>query len=276
VTYLAFPQLERVGRLGNQLWQIASTLGLARRHGLEPRFPSSWSYRPYFSIPDEYFEPVEESTPQATSLGDLAHLDWRTRVYLQDLTFIEDVEEEIDRWFQPSERASEIMAERIGLLTDDPTLVIHVRRGDNLVQEPCYPIPSIEYYLDAVRRHPDHDVVIFGDDYEWNRRVLSPLIQDTDWRVQVWTIEGVPRPKEHEPNYMTAPILDWIDLFAMASFDTAFCLSNSTMGWWAAWLSGSSDVCYPDPWYGPELDINQAGYIDGSLMMPKAWEERAA
>jgi hypothetical protein len=278
VTYLTFPQLERVGRLGNQLWQIASTLGLARRYGYEPRFPPTWSYRPFLSIPDEFFEPATARCLEAVVLDDLNHLDARTRIYMQDLSFIEGVEDEIWEWFLPSERAREQMNAALPSAWVMPVLVIHVRRGDNLNAQHCYPIPSMNYYLGAVETHPRHDVVIFGDDGRWNRDVLKPTIEKA-YDNHVQTVHGVPRPKEHEPDYMTAPILDWIDLFAMVELSQdfgAFCLSNSTLGWWSAWLANCHDVCYPDPWYGPALDKNAEGYIDGSLMMPKTWRKTNA
>jgi len=205
-------------------------------------------------------------------LSDLDHMDERTRIYLQDLSFIAEVEDEVRAYFQPSTEALTHLVEGPkGILT---TLVIHVRRGDNVNQQDCYPLPSIDYYLDAVHRHPRfEEVAIFGDDYEWNRSVLEPRVHAVGFRglpgqfPWVTTVQGLPRPKEHEPNYMTAPVYDWVDLFLMSRGD-AFCLSNSTLGWWAAWLSGSTDVCYPDPWYGETLS-----YIDSSLMMPSQWQK---
>jgi hypothetical protein len=129
----------------------------------------------------------------------------------------------------------------------------------------------MRYYLDAIGRHPDLPVMVYGDDVDWNMNELKPRAQMFR-QLPVMVIGGIPRPKEHEPNYMTAPIFDWVDLFAMAR-GSAFCLSNSTMGWWSAWLSGSDDVCYPKPWFGPALDIHQDGYIDASLMFPGGWME---
>jgi hypothetical protein len=252
--YLTFRNLEKVGRLGNQLWQIASTIGLARRHGMEPRFPPGWSYRKWFSIPDEMFSHV--------------HMDERTRIYMQDLSFIAEVEGEVRSYFRPSVDALEYLRKTQPL--PSPMVVVHVRRGDNVNQQDCYPLPSIEYYVQAVLRHLGYGVVLFGDDFEWNRSVLAPILRMTGASVHV--VKGLPRPKEHETSYMTAPIFDWVDLFSMVA-GTAFCLSNSTLGWWSAWLSGSDDVCYPSPWYGPALDIRQQGYIDGSLMMPPEWQK---
>jgi hypothetical protein len=257
MSYLTFPALERCGRLGNQLWQIASTIGLARRYGMDPLFPPTWSYRQFFSIPDELFgtEPGTESY----TLHDVSHLKGAA-IYLQDLSLFDEDTAEIEKMLAPRRIEWDMLKES--------TLCIHVRRGDNLVQAPFYPLPTLDYYLRSVKDHPDHDVLIFGDDHPWNRDVLVPHAQAVTAR-PVHAIQGVPRPKEHEPNYMSAPILDWRDLFLAARCD-AFCLSNSTLGWWMAYLSRSDDVVYPDPWYGP-AQKEATGFDDHRLMMPELW-----
>jgi hypothetical protein len=264
VTYLTFQQLERSGRLGNCLWEIASTIGLARRHGMEPRFNPSWSYRRWFSIPDEFFEDVR-GTP-AWTLPDVEHIDERTRVYLQDLSLWSNVEDEVRSYFQPSPEAQAVIAEK-EWRSERPVLAIHVRRTDAVTQPDHYPLPSIDYYLDSIGE--GREVEIYGDDFEWNRQVLAPKARErTDFEVRV--IEGLPRPAPHMADWLTVPIVDWLDLFLMAQAQ-AFTLSPSTFGWWSAWLSGSHDVVYPDPWYGPGLD-----FVDASLMIPATWKRMAA
>lgn len=269
---LGFPALGQIGRLGNQLWQIASTIGLARRYGYEPRFPVDWAYRQWFSLPEEMFGiPSECIDVRQVQWPELAHIDPRTQVYLQDLALFREVETEIRRCFRPSYPAKARYASAV-ILSSRPVLVIHVRRGDN-VYDPgvpnkgdYYPLPSLSYYLNAVQEHQSHAVAIYGDDYEWNRDVLFPRVSEiTPFGVHL--VRGVPRPKEHEPEYAAAPVLDWIDLFAMIH-GQAYCLSNSTMGWWAAWLSGARDVTIPDPWYGPLLK-----WVDSGLMMPSEWKK---
>ena len=47
---ISFSQLGKYGRLGNQLFQVASTMGLAEKHGAQVTFPA-WEYEQYFETP---------------------------------------------------------------------------------------------------------------------------------------------------------------------------------------------------------------------------------
>jgi hypothetical protein len=262
---ITFNELGYVGRLGNQLWQVASTIGLAWRNNTNPMFPTSWMYRPYFNVPDEMFADGCIGTP-AQNMPELSHIDPRTRIYLQDLSFIAPFSSEIRQFFSPSALAKE------QLRVWEDTLSVHVRRGDN-VYDPgvpdkhlYYPVPSVRYYLAAIEQFPEYDnVAIFTDDYAWCVEVLKPQIPRN-----VEVVYGVARPKEHEPDFLTAPVLDWIDLFGMVSC-SAHVLSNSTLGWWGAWLAGDDRAVHPSPWYGPALP-----YVNSSLMMPASWQEMDA
>ena len=260
---LSFTMLERVGRLGNQAIQVAATIGLARRYGYRVLLPERWSYRPFFSIPDEMFTPAPGTYHESYLLPDLHHIAPDYRVYMQDVSLWADEADEIRSYFAPSPRAREIMAERLRLPTE-PWLCVHVRRGDNVHQQEHYPLPSHRYYTAAAAEHPDMPVVVFGDDFEWNTTVMVPLLADR----RVTVIPSITRPKEHEPDYMTAPILDWVDLLAMAQA-SAFVLSNSTLGVFAAWLAGTDQVTVPTPWYGPALPG-----IDIDLLLPAGWQRR--
>lgn len=124
------------GRLGNQLWQVASVLGASRRLGEKPFLPD-WDYRPYFNVPDEWFEsPVGRVREAVKFMGDRVHVDQRS--YLQDWDMIVDVQDELREVFAPSELALTILRrhleetgqEWLWYLPDD-AISLHVRRGDN-------------------------------------------------------------------------------------------------------------------------------------------------
>lgn len=264
-----FPLLGRAGRLGNQLHQIASTAGLASAGGGEPWFPR-WSYERYFDVPAEFFHdgppPGDAAAPAAEQL--VPHIDLRAAVYLQDIRLWAHIADEVRGWFAPSSWA----AERLRRFDDfarlpRPILGVHVRRGDNVPgQDPgtpdkhlYHPLPAPSYYetaMAALRGETRYrSVACFSDDIAWCREHLA-----ADYHH-----DGTARPKEHEPAYATAPILDWIDFHLLARCD-GFVLSNSTFGAWAAYLNPGAPTTVPWPWFGPKLD-----YIDAALMIPDGW-----
>ena len=89
---ITYRQLGRNGQLGNQLWQIASTAGIAHREGDVAGFPF-WRYRRYFSVPEAMF-PDLSSIP-SRDLG----LD-----YLQNVENFKGIEGAIRAYFSPAPR----------------------------------------------------------------------------------------------------------------------------------------------------------------------------
>ncbi len=271
--FVVFPELEKCGRLGNTLHQIASTVGLARKHGLRPLFPAEYSYRPYFSIPDEFFAPrnvlVQTSHVHAASL--VPHLDPRTAIYLQDLSLWADVADEVRAMFEPSDRAKEELI-RGGDVRG--SLALHIRRGDNLVQQEFYPVAPLEFWLAAVDQYPPRQPIrLYSDDMEWCITVLAPALEAMGRHPVLGAghLVSKPRLKEHEQGYWSETATDWIDLLLLAR-NEHYVIANSSFGWWGAWLSRSKDVHYQWPFYGPRLSVEHGGYADATLMMPPEWK----
>lgn len=259
---ITFPLLGNLGRLGNQLWQIASTIGLAHAHNVAPRFPP-WAYMRYFSVPEEFF--VERPNGiEATAL--VPHMDERAAGYLQDYGLWVDVAPHIRSYFKPSSLALATLEnyEEFAALPR-PILGVHVRRGDNVQENDpgtpnkhlYHPMPTVEWYLEAMRalREGTKSVAVFSDDPAWCREHIPADYYH----------EGTVRPKEHEPAYASAPVLDWIDLF-LYSRCQRHVISNSSYAWWGAFLSGDNCPVYPWPWFGPRIS-----YVDAALMFPPLW-----
>lgn len=252
MTYLTFPRLGSVGRLANQLWQIASTIGMARQFGMDPLFPPDWAYRRVYSIPDEMF-----GTEQGIISSDLAtDLEPSERPFLQDRALWEDVEDEVLRLFQPSAWAEKILArEKAFMALKSPVLSVHVRRGD-LVRENWtvpdtnlyHPLRPLSYYNDAIEDLGgiSASIAVFGEDPAWNRENIP-----ADWY------------SYHAPDN---PDVDWIDLFLMSRC-ARHILSNSTYGVWGVYLSNDKEPIYPENWYGPKV------VADNHAMVLPTWRE---
>lgn len=269
---ISCPQLGHAGRLGNQLFQIAATLGLAETYGATIQFPP-WDYEPFFSVPKRLFGDIDADAVDMRTL--LPHIDERARDYAQDYNLFSDVEEQIRRWFDPSDYAREVLSDERFNWVDDlpkPVLAIHVRRGDLVAELPgiaaYHPLRPMSYYDEALKIHqaypnPHRSILIFSDDIPWCREAFAKYKDE-----EIHFFEGgESRFREFEPEHATQPITDWIDFQVMAKC-YRFIIGNSTFAWWAAFNSYSDCVIYGTPWFGPALD-----YIDASLMFPPLWIE---
>lgn len=259
---ITFSPLGNSGRLGNQLWQIAATLGIADKLGEEVNFPR-WSYEDLFCIPKELFVDATHGT-EAHETHLVTHIDPRARIYLQDYNLWKDIKDKVIDWFQPSEHAENLLADikqaRPLLYLPRPLLSVHVRRGDNVTNPPgIHPLRPTDYYYTAMSQFEYASTAFFSDDPKWTQ---DKFYDDGDF-----FFHGTPRPKEHEPEYATAPVLDWIDLQLMTKCDFHI-LSNSTYSYWAAMIARSQGVVYPAPWFGKKLP-----YINAALMFPEDWIE---
>lgn len=240
--YITYEWLWRNGRLGNQLWQIASTAGVAAANvDAVPRFPK-WEYQPYFNVPEEFF--VDALPAERLDLG---------TDYLQDLRHIRHIEDQVRDWFEPSDQVEGEIARRHPWFFDfGHFTAVHIRRGDYVGLPNHFPAPTLGYYSTAAKlileEVPDTTFVVFSDDPDWcEENLKSATFHDAPFRV----IHGTPRPVEMvdrkgEPE-------DQYDLFLMTLCDKHI-ISNSTFSWWGAFLSWNKQVIYPSVWFGPALN----------------------
>lgn len=275
---ICYRELDHCGRLGNACWQVASSLGIARANGTDPLFPETWSYRPWFSLPDEWYGDRRE-LKRARPAQEFSNLPGVQPHYLQQHEYIKDVLPEIQTVLAPSPEASELLADHLAttgqsyLLDLAPDgITLHVRRGDNLDEAThpvgTWPTVTMEYYRAAVALFdPDAPLVIFSDDPGWCRANVAELVGPRLGCIFVVT-DGPTRPPEYLPDgaYAAAPALDWIDLQLMAMFSRHI-IAASTYSLWGAML-GPGPTVYPNNWCG---DICREQVPEESSMVPPEW-----
>lgn len=267
ITYRA---LGRMGRLGNALFELAATIGVAMDRHEEVMFPADWVHRPYFSIPDELFGDVPDSAVESTEYAQ--HIDYRVRPYLQDVNLFLPYMDLIRDYLQPSPAAIETLS--MFELPERGRLAIHARRGDKVI-DPVVPnaqdyhrCATVDYYtragalfiewLDLPREPPIKSLCVFSDDVQWCRENLPPADFYGD---------GTPYWKEHEEMFGKEAPTDWIDLFLLSRCDY-FVVTGSTFGIWGALLSNAAPdhVIRPDRVYGPLLN-----FINESILFHPNW-----
>ena len=256
--------LGHAGRQANQLFQVAATVGVAHTHGMELALRPDWEYRPFYNVPDEWFSDDWQSARDATDFA--THLDPRARPYLQDLSLFAHVAHEVREAFTLRESFAERVAEEWAALPDlpRPICAVHVRRGDTLQNPPgtIQPLSVVWYRKALARARPYGSVLVFSDDPDWCERNICAGLS-----VPSHVYRGVPRSVDRDPAYKVEPVLDWIDLHMMVKADGGHVISNSSYGWWGAFLADSSKVIYPRKWFGPKI----AAYTDYRLMIPEGW-----
>ncbi len=277
---IVFDKLSLHGRLGNALFQLAATLGIAERRGESAFFNADWIHRPYFSVPDHFFAPRDDlaaalAVGQAVELqatGEVAHIHEQDRIYAQDVNLFLPIINFIRACLAPSAAALEIL-DGPGCAPFNqlpkPILSVHVRRGDNVPgQDPgvadkqnYYVLPNLDYYQRAIAAlrnwFEPASVAVFSDEPAWCERHLG---SDVDY-----VHHGLPRPKEHEAAYATAPVRDWVDLQLMARCQYHV-VTGSTFGIWGAILAGDNPTIRCTPVYGPKLRR-----INEDLLFPSTW-----
>lgn len=259
------------GRLGNQLWQMASTIGRALDDGAQPVFNPGWEYRPYFSVPDEFFGKIQnKKTSTDFSKPQRGYVDYMQR--FDEFSAHEDFIREI---FQPSDLSKQGISERWPDLYknyDKKKISLHIRRGDYVQHADLFPAPTKKYRTDAIydylyssgvdfdtldEAYEQIDILVFSDDIAWCKRNQPDRFT---------FIEGVSRPVEVR-NRKGQPE-DQYDLFLMADCDYHV-IANSSYSWWGAFLSGNEIVAYPSVWFGegiPEYDVWEK-------MIPSTWKK---
>jgi hypothetical protein len=206
-----------MGGLGNQMFQYAAGLAVAKRLGesleLNTTFYDSNKSREYqlFHFPisarvtDEFAPKVEEvGFPyQEINQSGMMFGYWQTEKYFVDI-------------------ADQIREEFALPRAELGRVAVHVRRGDYLQLPQVFHTQGVDYYERARREFPGCEFIAFSDDPEWAKENLP------------WAdvIEGNP------------PI---VDLALMASCD-GIIMANSSFSWWAAWL-GNKKVVAPSKWF---------------------------
>jgi hypothetical protein len=229
------------GHLGNQLWQMAGTLGLASTLGAEARFPL-WRHQNRFCVPAEHFTAEPLRGRDASTIPQ--HIAKGHRRYLQDPALWLHMESTIRRYFslEPTHRAA-LEAKFSSMLAIPDKTALHIRRGDYQKKQQFHPVPSDAYLRAALERVAGSNIVVFSDDIAWCRQNLG-------WAEPALFMEGN---------------ADYEDLFLIAACERHI-LANSSFSWWGAFLSDNPSPIYPTRWYGPAFDD-----VDPTLFFLEKW-----
>lgn len=219
--------------LGNQLFVIASLLGMAKRYGTRVIFQNEWKYKQAFNTTDVAVCPSTANIflREPTFACHLDFFDKFSKIakdevigvggYLQSELYWKDYENDIRRNLSFSDELRVAMhASLVSRQIDTNHFVaISVRRGDFVTDPNHYLLPK-DYYINAYRKHFDGcGVYVFSDDINWCRHNLAEIAD------KVFFADG----------------LNGIQQLCLMSMFKNFVISNSTFSWWGAYLSKEVD-----------------------------------
>ncbi|CAH1791820.1 unnamed protein product [Owenia fusiformis] len=251
-------------RLGNIMFQYASTFGIARENNLCVLMPESVprksiDFRSYFhlsAIPTNTGLPIASqsvSLKKGCCIFQNSYMQLNnTRNYtlsggLQSYKYFNNVQNEIRKEFKFSKTVDE--AANIFLRNATPnlntTLVgIHIRRGDFLKhEEQGFVVPHVSYFNNAMKytqeKFTNVHFIVCSDDIKWCKENIKPT--------------SVTFSESNEA------IVD----MAILSKCNHVIMSTGTFGWWAGFLSRGTVIYYKHwPRKGSRLaaDVNISDY----------------
>lgn len=211
-----FNKLGKMGRLGNQIFQIAATIGISLKNGRYCGFPE-WEYDKYFinrlPIQRKSNLEVNEKNFHFDEYVLQSNLTYNLHGYFQSWKYFESYKREIKEQFTFTDSFKKETINKFNHF-DKKTIAIHVRRGDYVDHTGHYNL-TINYYLSAIENiynWKDCNLLFFSDDQEFCKWHFSCL-----------------------PNAYFSPCNEIEDLCLMTVCDH-FIIANSSLSWWGAYL----------------------------------------
>ena len=274
---ISYNKIGHFGRLGNQMFQFASTVGVANKTGHDVAFPKENVDVPsvehfkdgvrrevYFDLP-KYFPNVERTLapleqiqtyhvaqePYFHFCPDLFTIPDQTNLmgYFQSEKYFEHCSDLILGYFQFDK---DIKKQAENNFPKFPTKVeyvsIHLRRGDYAGLQQFHPVMDADYYFDAMTQFMDGDYcfLIFSDDIQYAKELFGE-------QENIVYIEG------NDPA---------VDMCMMTMCDHNV-IANSSFSWWGAWLNDNTNkkVIAPKRWFGSAYK----GVHDTKDLYPQSW-----
>lgn len=258
--FFGHPRLNK--NLGNQLFELASLIGLSKRYKTDLYLPDNWHYSVFFKFSSDFINNTKESFITIEEPAFHCCLDFFDRLkkiikdeyvniegYLQSEEYWKPFKDEILRAFTFNDELelyskSFLIKHKIDI---KQYVAISVRRGD-FETDPFHYLLPIEYYLGALQKHfSDKYVVVFSDDINWCRENF----------------------KFTETKVLFSENLNAIEQLSLMSKFQNFIIANSTFSWWGAYLSKNKTKKVIRPYHHFDGELKLKANIKDHY--PKEW-----
>jgi hypothetical protein len=249
------------GGLGNQLFQIFTTIAFSIKHNLNFIFnytpnlgkrPTYWHnlllpiIEHTTTEPLENFVQINEGEERFDNPPPLTN-NIALNGYFQSYTFFEDHFENIVKMLA-IERFRNFFPTSVSL---------HFRLGDYKYLQECHPILDMDYYRNAL------EYILLMDP---SIQTVKYFCEEEDLDTVCANVEVLKQEFREVAFEREVAASDWQEMIAMSCCKHHI-IANSSFSWWGAYLNTRRDkiVCYPSVWFGPLIPQ------DVSRMFPRDW-----
>lgn len=266
------------GRLANQMFQVASVIGLADRFRHDFAFPywKNFEHKDRFGSTEDidvqkFFKnklPVLSETDGFQDLLIEFNTSPDTELYIHgngckyNITQQWSGHLQSEKWFAHRKDSVrhyfEFDESMLGVLVSvgdnfNDCCGIHLRVGDYANADSMQPVLGPDYYFKAIEKFPTAKFAIFSDDKDSAMKLFNPVASKDPGRFLFLN-----------RNHTIA------DLYFMTRCQNMI-IGNSTYSWWGAWLNKNPDkrIVAPSTWW-TEKTVAQWGYSTKDLY-PEGW-----
>jgi hypothetical protein len=282
-----------MGGLGNQLFQIFTTIAYAIKYKHKFVFPYSdklaqrVTYWNNFMLSLKIFttanlnnrvtnadiQNMENIGEKEFRYNELPSSDpstpFKLNGYFQSYKYFENEVEQIYSLLRLDKQKQQIMEEYSDLFSLDGTKIsMHFRLGDYKQLQHYHPIMPPQYYQNALTTIfeqssiKDASVLYFCEEEDNNIvtqfiNVLKMHFDTTSYKIEFVKVND--------------KIADWKQMLIMGCCHHNI-IANSSFSWWGAYMNSNIDkiVCYPALWFGQTMHEHH-GFKDTQDLFPEKW-----
>ena len=254
-----------MGGLGNQLFQIFTTIAYALRYNREFKFeysdilttghhrPTYWNNfllklkqytvqskinLPLYHEPFFHYKTIPQSFDNVKLFG-----------YFQSPKYFNDKYNEIAEIIDLKNQQL-LIKDKYKNYFEKPVISMHFRIGDYKDKQEFHNVLTLKYYENAIKK-----IIEITNKTDWN--ILYVCEKDDNEIVSKNIQQLINIFPEIQFIKATDNSADWEQMLSMSLCDHNI-IANSTFSWWAAYFNKNEYkiVCYPNQWFGPKLNLN--------------------
>ncbi len=256
---ITFSKLGYFGRLGNQLFEIASTIGIAVKNNDVAIFPKWYCDYTKKEMSSYFKNPIHQTVLDCksfpTHLEPNVHYDevsYQNNINLhgwfQSEKYFKHCEQLIRHYFEPNpiiiKKLEEKYRNKLLIPYGKETCSIHVRRGD-YVDNAFHDAHDMDYFTKAIecikdrRRHIQF--IVFSDDITWCKKHFPEDFIFIENNLSASGAASIHRKNDTD--------IEELFLMSMCKHNI---ITNSSFSWWASWLNKNPNkiIVAPEKWFG--------------------------